>query len=336
MTRPIRWGILGTASIARNALIPAMRRPPYDGNSVLSAIASRSASKAEAWSEEFSIPNAYGAYEELLGDPEVDAVYIPLPNHLHVPLAIRALQAGKHVLCEKPIALNAEEAAQLVRVANEYPHLNLMEAFMYRLHPQWQWARETIASGRIGELATVDSHFLFYEDDPTCILHRPDWGGGALMDVGCYCVSLSRFLFGEEPRRVFGRLEMDQRFAVDRLTSGIMEFSTGTGTFTCATRAAEYQRCVAFGDRGRIELMLPFNPPVNSPSVALLEVGDSVEEIQFDQCDQYGIQIDLFAQAILSRSPPPTPVDDALGNMRVIDALATSSMREAWQEIAAS
>ncbi len=329
----IRWGILGTASIARNAVIPGMRKAPYCEHAVVSAIASRSLEKARATAEEFGIPHAYGSYEELLSSAEVDVVYIPLPNHLHVPYAIRALEAGKHVLCEKPIALSVAEAETLVDAGRRHPHLKLMEAFMYRHHPQWQWARQVVEDGRIGALRTIQSFFSYYEDNPASILHHPQWGGGGLLDIGCYSISLSRFLFHDEPTCVVGILENDPRFEVDRLASGIMEFEGGTSTFTCSTRIADYQRVNAFGTKGRMEIEVPFNAPTDRPCRAWLDINGVIEEFRFTNCDQYGIQADLFSRAILDDTPVPTPIDDALDNMRVIEAIVRSGNSKQWENI---
>jgi predicted dehydrogenase len=331
MTDRIRWGILSTATIAREAVIPGMRTPPYDKHAELTAIASRSLDKAQAAAAEFGIGSAYGSYEELLADAAVDAVYIPLPNHMHVPYAIKALEAGKHVLCEKPIGLSVAEAEQLVEAARQRPELKLMEAFMYRHHPQWQWARQVVREGKIGDLRTIQSFFSYFDDDPDSILHHAEWGGGGLMDIGCYPISLSRFIFDDEPQRVVGVLEHDPVFAVDRLTSGIMQFAAGTSTFTCSTRICDHQRVNIFGTAGRVEIEIPFNAPADRPCRAWIEIDEVVEEVQFDTCDQYGIEIDLFSRAILDDTPVPTPIGDAVANMRVLEAIVRSGASGHWE-----
>lgn len=333
MADPIRWGIMSTAIIAREAVIPAMRKEPYCKHSVVSAIASRSLDKAQATAEQFQIPKAYGSYEALLADKEIDAVYIPTPNHLHVPNAIEALEAGKHVLCEKPIGLSVAEAEQLVEVGRRHPKLKLMEAFMYRHHPQWQWARRVIDDGKIGELRTIHSFFSYFDVSPDSIHNHAEWGGGGLMDIGCYPISLSRFLFHDEPKRVVGILEYDKRFQVDILTSGMMKFEAGTATFTCSTQLTDYQRMIAFGTKGRVEIEIPFNAPADQPCQAWLEVDGKLETIEFDICDQYGIQADLFSRAILDDTPVPTPIDDAVANMRVIEAFVRSGDKGGWEQI---
>ena len=331
MNKQIRWGILGTALIAREQVIPGMRKTPYSRHARVTAIASRSLPQAEAVARELSIDKAYGSYEELLADNQIDAVYIPLPNHLHVPFSIDALESGKHVLCEKPIALSAAEAETLVAAATQYPRLKLMEAFMYRHHPQWLWARQMVDEERIGPLRTIQTIFSYFDENPDRILHNPAWGGGALMDIGCYPISLSRFLFRAEPTRVVGTLEHDPRFGVDRLTSGLLEFEAGTSIFTCATQLVPHQRVNIYGTRGRIEIEIPFNAPTDRPCRAWLDVDGTIEELHFETCDQYGIQADLFSRAILEDLPVPTPISDAVANMRVIDALVKSGQRNNWE-----
>ncbi|MCA9231116.1 MAG: Gfo/Idh/MocA family oxidoreductase [Planctomycetales bacterium] len=334
MDKQVRWGIMSTAIIAREAVIPAMLKEPYRQSAVITAIASRELAKAQATAERFGIPQAYGSYEELLADEQVDAVYIPLPNHLHVPYAIQSLEAGKHVLCEKPIGLSVAEAEELVEAGRRHPQLRLMEAFMYRHHPQWQWARQVIGEGRIGTLRTIHSFFSYYDVDPHSIHNHVEWGGGGLMDIGCYPISLSRFLFQDEPRRVVGILEHDPKFRVDTLTSGIMEFAAGTATFTCSTQLTDYQRIIAYGTKGRVEIEIPFNAPAEQPCRATLEVEGAVEDVEFDICDQYGIQADLFSRAILDDTPVPTPIEDAVANMRVIEAIVRSGREQNWVELA--
>jgi predicted dehydrogenase len=310
-----------------------MQKDAYCQHAQIVAIASRQLDKAREVAEQFEIPKAYGSYEHLLDDQDIDAVYLPLPNHLHVPYAIRALEAGKHVLCEKPIGLSVAEAEQLVEVAGQHPHLKVMEAFMYRFHPQWRWARQVVEEGRIGPLRTIHSFFSFHEDDPASILNHREWGGGGLMDIGCYSLSLSRFLFHAQPQRVVGIQKEDPQFGVDCLTSGILQFAAGTSTFTCSTQLASYQRVHLLGTNGRLELETPFNPPTDRPARAWLEVDESLEEVLFDPCDQYGIQADLFSRAILDDTPVPTPLEDAVANMVALEAIVRSSQCQGWEAV---
>lgn len=314
----IRWGILSTAIIGREQVIPAMQNGEF---CQVMAISSRSIEKAEKTANELGIPKAYGSYEELLSDPEIDAIYNPLPNHLHVPWSIKALEAGKHVLCEKPIALSSAEARKLVDASKKYPHLKVMEAFMYRHHPQWREAKKLVQDGKIGRLRTIHSFFSFFEDDPNSICNQADIGGGGLMDIGCYSISLSRFLFEREPKRVLGIMDYDPNFKTDRLTSGIMDFEDGTSTFTCATQLFSYQRVNIFGTAGKIEIEIPFNPPTDKPTRIWLETDSGKKEISFAACNHYTIQGDLFSQAILNDSQVPTPLEDAVANMQVLEAI---------------
>jgi len=326
----IRWGVMGAAKIAVNKVIPAMQRSEY---AEVTAIASRRLETAQALANQFHLMKAFGSYEELLLDQDLDAIYIPLPNHLHVPWSIKALEAGKHVLCEKPIGLTSTEAEQLVEVAQQHPKLKLMEAFMYRLHPQWQTARDMVNQGKIGTLVTIQSFFSYFNDDPNNIRNMAEIGGGGLMDIGCYSISLSRFIFASEPERVFGIVDNDPRFNTDRVASGILDFGQGTSTFTCATQLAPHQRVNLFGTDGRIEILIPFNAPSDQPCKILHQHGDKTDEIVFDVCDQYAIQADLFSRAILDDTEPPTPIEDAVHNMKVIEAIIESGRTGAWVSV---
>ncbi len=323
----VRWGILSTAKIALKDVIPAMQQGKY---SKVSAIASRSKEKAEKAARLLGIDNIFDSYEALLNSPEIDAIYNPLPNHLHVNWSIKALQAGKHVLCEKPIGLSYTEAQQLLFEANKHPHLKVMEAFMYRHHPRWIKVKELVDSGEIGELQTVRSFFSYFNDDPENIRNKPEMGGGSLMDIGCYCISVPRFLFDEEPERVFGSMDMDPDFHIDRMTSGMLEFPTGTATYTCATQLAAHQSVDIFGTKGRMTIPVPFNPPTEIPTGIDLFTEDESRKISIDACNQYTIQGDLLSEAILKDREVPTKLEDAVANMKVVDAVAKSSKEGDW------
>lgn len=323
----IRWGVLSTAKIGVVKVIPAMKQGKY---CEIKAIASRDLNEAKKAADSLGISKAYGSYEELLSDSEIDAVYIPLPNHLHVDWAIRAMEAGKHVLLEKPIGLSSKEAESLILASRRNPGLKIMEAFMYRHHPQWQKAKKMVEEGRIGKLKSIQTFFSYYNTDPNNIRHNPDFGGGGLMDIGCYCISLSRYIFGQEPKRVNGLVEFDPIFKTDRMASGILDFSIGTSTFTCSTQVMPFQRVNIFGDTGGIEIEIPFNAPPDKPTRLWLHTLDNTEEIIFDICDQYTIQGDLFSKAILDDTEVPTPLKDALNNMLVIEAVFKSSKSGQW------
>jgi predicted dehydrogenase len=323
----VRWGILSTAHIAATKVIPAMQQGKY---CEVTAIASRDLAKAQAEAKQLGIPRTFGSYEELLADPQIDAIYNPLPNNLHVPWSIKALEAGKHVLCEKPIALTPGEAQRLLEAAKQHPNLKVMEAFMYRFHPQWQQARRLALEGKIGELRTIQTFFSYFNDDAHNIRNIAEVGGGAMLDIGCYAVSVARFIFNAEPQRVFGIVEYDPRLKTDRLASGILDFGRGTSTFTCSTQLVPYQRVNIFGTEGRIEIEIPFNAPPDRPCKIWYQHGDAIEEILLDTCDQYTLQGDMFAQAVLNDTPVPTPIADAVANMQVIEAVFRSSKTGRW------
>jgi predicted dehydrogenase len=325
--KKVRWGVLSTAKIGLEKVIPAMQRGEY---SEIVAIASESLERGKAAAVQLGIQQVYGSYEELLADDNIDAVYIPLPNHLHVPWTKKALAAGKHILCEKPIGLKTAEAEDLLAAAKKHPHLKVMEAFMYRHHPQWRKAQQLVNEGKIGDLRTINSFFSYYNADPGNIRNMAEIGGGGLMDIGCYCISLARFIFGKEPQRVLGKLEYDPEFKTDRLCSGLLDFGDQSSTFTCATQLTPYQRVNIFGTEGRIEIEIPFNAPPDQPCRIWHQQYDKLEEINFELCDQYTIQGDLFSQAILNKTEVPTPLVDSVKNMRVLDAVINSAESDRW------
>ncbi len=317
----IRWGILSTAWIATESVIPAMLKSKY---CEITGIASRTAKKAKDAAKRYHISKHYGSYQDLLDDTAIDAVYIPLPNHLHVDWAIKALRAGKHVLVEKPIAMNSIEAQKLLEVAKKYPKLKIMEAFMYKHHPQWAKARKMIKQGEIGKLKAIQSSFSFFDDDPNSIVNKKELGGGSLMDIGCYPISISRYLFNAEPKSVMATIEYDSKSKVDILSSGILEFEQGSCTFFSATQLMENQYVKVFGTEGYIEINIPFNPPADRPAKIWLVKEDIKKEIEFELCDQYTLQADVFSLAILENRKVKTGLDDAVNNMIIIEKLMES------------
>ncbi len=336
MSRKIRWGVLGIAKIAVEKVIPAMQRGEW---CEIAGIASRDLKKAQAAASRLGIPKSYGSYEDLLADPDIDAVYNPLPNHLHVPWSARAAAAGKHVLCEKPVALSTAEARELMR-ARDAHKVKIGEAFMARSHPQWIRAREVAHSGRIGELRAIMGFFSYYNRDPKNIRNVAEWGGGGLMDIGCYPITLSRMIYGAEPLRVIGILERDPDMHVDRLTSAMMEFPSGQSVFTCSTQLVAYQRMHLTGTRGRVELEIPFNAPPDRAVRLLVDDGSSlsgagIQAEEIPPCNQYTLQGDAFSRAILEDGPEPTPLEDALRNMAVIEAIFRSGVSGRWEAPAA-
>jgi predicted dehydrogenase len=334
MNKKVRWGVLGVAKIAVKKVIPAMQQGEW---SQVTAIASRDLKKAQEGANGLGIPKAYGSYDELIADPEVEAVYNPLPNHLHVPWSVKAAEAGKHVLCEKPIGLTAEEAKQLVAVRNR-TGLKIQEAFMVRTHPQWTEILNLIRAGRIGEVRSIMGYFSYFNRDPKNIRNVPRYGGGALMDIGCYPVNTSRFIFQAEPKRVLGLMERDPEMKIDRLTSALMEFPSGQSIFTCSTQLVPYQRMHFFGTQGRIEIEIPFNAPPDRPCRIFIDngadlFGGGVEIKEFDTCDQYTIQGDLFSRAIREGTEVPLPLEDSVKNMAVIEALFRSVESGTWESL---
>lgn len=326
----ISWGILSTSKFAARATIPAMQKSKY---SEVRAIASRDADRGKKAAATLKIPKFYASYESLLSDPEIDAVYIPLPNHLHVEWTLNALKAGKHVLCEKPIGINYSDAQRLANVSKDFPRLKVMEAFMYRHHPQWAKVKELITQKAIGEIKSVYSVFSYYNDDTSNIRNIAEVGGGAMLDIGCYCTSLSRFVFGREPKRVMGHVEYDPHTKVDRFASALLDFGSGTAAFSTGTQMQPYQTVDIHGTHGRIEMEIPFNAPNDQPTRIWLQKGGAKEELRFDVCDQYTIQADLFARAILKNEEVFTPVEDGIANIKVIDAVKESSKRGEWIEL---
>src|SRR5215813_6921281 len=326
--KKIRFGVLSTARIGVKKVIPAMQKGEH---TEVVAIASRSAEKGREVANYLGIPRWHGSYEALLADPEVDAIYNPLPNNQHVLWSVRALEAGKHVLCEKPIALSAVEGCVLLEAARRHSNLKVMEALMYRHHPQWQKAKELVETGQIGELRAIQVFFSFYNDDPGNIRNSSSKGGGALMDIGCYASSVSRWLFNAEPQRVFGLVVNDPHFGVDRLVSAILDFGVGHATFTCSMQIAHFQRAHLAGVEGHIELSeAPFNPPNDRPCIVRLHRAGEVQRLELAVCDQYTIQGDRFAEAILHQTPVPIPLEDAVRNMEVIEALVASGRSGDW------
>jgi predicted dehydrogenase len=331
---PVKWGIISTARIGVEKVIPAMQKSRHCR---IVAIASRDEGAARQTAGRLGIPKAYGSYEALLADPEIEAVYNPLPNHLHVPWSIKAAEAGKHVLCEKPIALDAAEARTLLE-ARERTGKLITEAFMVRSHPQWLRARELVRQGRIGTLRAIQGLFSYMLTDPTNVRNQADIGGGGIYDIGCYPIVTSRYLFGAEPTRVVALVDRDPAMRVDRLASVILDFPGGQASFCCSTQLVPYQRMQICGTKGRIEVEIPFNAPPDRPCRIYLDDGSqlgdaSATEESFAICDQYAIQGDLFSEAIRGGKPPEFGLEDAVRNMQVIDAVYRSGRSGQWEPV---
>lgn len=330
----IRWGVLSTANIAVAKVIPAMQAGT---KSEVVAIASRDEARAHQAAATLGIARAHGSYEALIDDPDVDAIYNPLPNHLHVDWTIAAAERGKHVLCEKPMGLDAADVLELI-AARDRTRVKMQEAFMVWTHPQWVRAREMCRSGRLGDIGAYMGAFSYFNDDPANIRNVAAWGGGGLMDIGCYLLVTSRFVFGEEPRRVLAIARRDEASGVDILTSIVLDFPSGQAVGTCSTRLVPFQRVQIFGTRGRLEVEIPFNAPPDRPCRLFLDdgrdvFGGGIETIEIPTADQYTIQGDLFSQAIQENADVAYPLEMTLANMRIIDALVKSAEQGSWEEL---
>jgi len=335
--RKVRWGVLGAARIAMNKVIPAMLQGEY---TEVAAIASRDRAKAEEAARKLGIAKAYGSYEELLADPEIDAVYNPLPNHLHVPVSIQAAEAGKHVLCEKPIGLDEADVRRLIE-ARDRTGVLIGEAFMVQTHPQWVRAVELVRAGKIGKLRHAMGSFGYFLKSAENIRNVREFGGGGLMDIGCYPIKTSRMVFGEEPVRVAATLVRDPQFGTDILTSAILEYPSGHCIFTCSTQVAGNQSMQFFGTEGRIEVEVPYNTRPGGRERLRIDdgrdpYGSGITIEELPACDQYTVQGDRFSQAILERTPPPVPLEDSVRNMRVIDAVFRAAETGQWVELDAA
>jgi predicted dehydrogenase len=335
MSKIVHWGVISTANIGLGKVIPAMQKGTV---SRVMAIASRDLSQAQNVAQRLDIEKAYGSYEALLADPEIDAIYNPLPNHLHVPWTIKALEAGKHVLCEKPIAITAEEAKPLI-AARERSGKLVAEAFMFRFHPQWIRARERVSAGDLGEVRAIQTAFSYYNADPKNVRNKADIGGGGLLDIGCYAVATARYIFGSEPERAVGLVELDPDFGTDRLASGILAFPDNRRlTFTCSTQLVPYQRVQILGTKGRLEVEIPFNAPPDKPCRILFDdggdlTGGKIVSETFPVVDQYTLQGDAFSRMILGESAQEFGLEDAIANMRALDALTRSSKTGQWETV---
>jgi predicted dehydrogenase len=334
MSEKLRWGVLSTAAIGLRKVIPAMQRGQF---TTVTAIASRDLARAQAAAGKLGIARAYGSYEELLEDPEIDAVYNPLPNQLHVPLTIQAAEAGKHVLCEKPISMTLDEARSLLAVRAR-TGVVIGEAFMIRSHPQWLRMKQLIDEGRIGPLRAVNAVFSYFNADPANIRNRPETGGGALYDIGCYCIQSARCAFGQEPTRVCGLIDRDPQFGTDRLTSALLDFPSGQAIFTCSTQLVPCQRVNFYGTKGRIEIEIPFNAPPDRPTRIFVDVGGDlfgagITTETLPVVDQYTLQGDAFSRAALDGTPPPVPLEEGIANMAVIAAIFDSARSGQWKTV---
>ena len=334
MQNKLRWGILSTAKIGLEHVIPAMQRGQL---TTVNAIASRDLDRARQAASKLGIPTAYGSYEELLADPQIDAIYIPLPNHLHVPWTAKAAEAGKHVLCEKPLSLTAAEAETLLRVRAR-TGVQIAEAFMVNCHPQWQRVRALLDEGRIGELRAISGVYSYFNSDPANVRSKVEWGGGGLMDIGCYLIHTARYAFRQEPRRVVGLIDRDPQLGIDRLASALLDFPGGQAVFTCGTQMIPHQQIQFLGTRGCITLEIPINALADRPARLFIDSsgdlrGAGIATETFPACDQYTLQGDAFAKAVFEGAPVPVPLEDSIRNMAVIEAIFNSAKSGQWEAL---
>jgi predicted dehydrogenase len=314
----LRWGVLSTSKFFLTKVLPALAHCRI---ARLEAIGSAQVDKAET----LGIPRVFDSYAGVLSDPAIDAVYIPLPNHLHVEWAAAAARAGKHVLCEKPIAMSVAEAEQLAAVQQECG-VQIGEAFMVATHPQWLQVREWVRAGKIGQLRAIQGFFSYHNVDPANIRNKVEVGGGALMDIGCYPIFTSRFVSEREPVRVLGVVERDPVFGTDRLTSALLDFDGLQASFTCSTQLHPYQKMHFYGTAGHIEVEIPFNAPPDRPSRVFL----NGEPTALPVVDQYTVEFDTFSEAVLAGTPVPVPAAQAVNNMRVIEGVFRSAAESGW------
>ncbi len=328
--RKVRWGIISTADIGMRKVTPGIMKSAH---SEVVAIASRSLETAQQAAAQLGIAKAYGSYEAMLADPDIDAVYNPLPNHLHVPMTVAAAKAGKHVLCEKPVGLNARDAEGLRACP---PDRIVAEAFMIRYHPQWLRAREIVRSGELGEVTAISGSFSYYLDDPANVRNQADIGGGGILDIGCYPITAARFLFEAEPVRVVSLIERHPEFGTDKLASVLADFGQGRQlNFMVSTQMVPYQKIQVMGTRKRLEILIPFNAPPDQPTAILIDDGIALDgslsrrEV-LPAADQYTEQAEAFALAVLGVRPLPYGIEDAIGSMRILDAVFESERTGTW------
>jgi predicted dehydrogenase len=295
-------------------------------------IASRDAGRAKQAARELGLARSFGSYEAMLADPEIDAVYIPLPNHLHAQWIKKAADAGKHVLCEKPFAMDAAQAAEAVRYA-ESKGVRVMEAFMYRFHPQWAHAKQVVQSGEIGKVQFVQIQFTYNNKDPRNIRNILDTGGGAMYDIGCYACSSSRFVMGKEPERAISIVRRDAEFGTDTLSSAMLDFGDARALFTVSTQSFPVQQVDIVGTSGTITIFIPYNMYDDVPAEVRITTGIGPRMVRLGPAGQYRLMFDAFSKSIIEGKPVPTPPEDAIANMRAIDALFRSEKSGLWEKV---
>ena len=323
----VKWGVLGVST----HFIKRIMLPMQKSNKVnLYGIASRNREKARATAKRFGIRKAYSGYEELLSDPEIEAVYLPLPNNLHVVWIKKAADHGKHILCEKPLALNAPEAEEAINYAKSKKVL-IMEAFMYRFHPQWKRAIELVRIGEIGKINFVQCTFTYNNPDPANIRNKPEMGGGSIYDIGCYAVSTARFIMEREPSRVVSIVERDKEFKTDSRVGGMLDFGDAHALFSVGTRTYPYQVVEIFGTSGYIRIKIPFNTFSDVPAEVEVSTKIGFRELLTEPVDHYQLEFEAFSAAVREGRDVPVSPADAVNNLKVMDALFRSGERGTWE-----
>ena len=333
MKKKLKWGVLSTAKIAREKVIPAMVNSDlYE----VYGIASRNLDSAKETAKSLGIPKAYGSYDELINDPEIDVIYNPLPNDMHVPYTLKCIEAGKHVLCEKPLTLNNEEIDGLIAARDKF-NVKVGEAFMVASNPQWLKARELVRSGYLGKIKAVQGFFSYFNDNKDNIRNIEAMGGGGVWDIGCYPVFTSRFVLDKEPGRLVSMLEFDPQFRTDKLGSVLIDFHEIQMTFTISTQLTAYQRMLFFGEKKIMEIRIPFNAPSDQPNEIYIHEGDfskaNAERIVLPVSNQYTQQAIDFSKAVLEDKEVPVSLENAKSNALVLQAIFESASSEKWVNI---
>ena len=324
--KKLKVGVLGISNHFVKRVFFPLRKSK---NVEIFAVSSRSGEKAKKFASKYNVKRWYDSYEKLLEDEEIEAVYIPLPNHLHLEYIKKAADAHKHVICEKPLTLNYEQTKEAFEYAKKRGIL-LMEAFMYKHHPQWLRAKEIVESGEIGEVQTIHCYFSYDNKDPKNIRNVLEFGGGALLDIGVYAVSSARWIFEKEPTKVVALLNRDERFKVDTLVSGILDFDGKSALFSVATQAFPTQNVEVYASAGTIFVEVPFNTYPDVPGHLHVRTTIGTRDVYLGPADHYLLEFEHFARAIREKKSISSFEEDSLNNMKTIDALFKSAEESDW------
>jgi predicted dehydrogenase len=327
--KKLKIGILGTSNHYLKRIVLPLQNTEFCESY---AIGSRNIENSESMAQEFNIPMWYGSYQAVLDDPDVDMVYIPLPNHMHKEWVEKCIEAGKPVLCEKPLGMDTGEAQEMTTKAQE-AGIPLMEGFMYMFHPMWKHARDIIKTKQIGDVQFIHTAFSYNNPSPTNIRNIPEYGGGALMDIGCYAISVPRFIIGDEPKQVMSLQSTHPVFGTDMHSTAIMDFGGPRATFTVSTAAQAFQKVDIVAAGGSITIHIPFNTYVDVPAQMTVTDGIGTRTIEFPASNPYGLMFDAFADAVINNKPLPVSPLDAINNIKVIDAVRKSAKTNNWIKI---